>query len=202
MNKWLCLLLTVASFTFILLSGCTSQKEVEKAQRREHEKEKKAEFASLVSALVKKYNATLFKAKKPLPYTFAYQNALMNTGRPILFYTALVDIEKKDEGYLFELYDIGLDGSRIFEEPKILLRLYCKSEHFEKLRPHLLADEYRWVDNPMFSDENIAVIAKITKAYKPRFNVSAPDRGWAEIEIEASTKLIAVGECIDLVYGG
>ena len=202
MKKWFCLFLAVVPLALILLPGCTTQKEMEEVQRIEHEKLKKAEFASLVSALVKKHNATLFKAEKPLPYTFAYQDALMNTGRPILFYTVLVDIEKNDEGYLFELYDVGLDESHFLEKPEVLLFLRCKSEHFEKLRPHLLADEYRWEDIPFFSVEKIAVIANITKAYKPRFNVSAYNGEVAEIEIEASTKLIAIGECIDLVYGG
>jgi len=125
---------------------------------------------------------------KPI-YTLSLQKAFLNLqGKPLLFYSYLIDYSKKGQQYLLIFYDFGSKG------PKFRYELECGEEQTKNI-----------IEVPRDSrGDEYAVVAIITDIRRPKFSVRAFGVGEneAEIEVEPSDIYIARGRCLDLVYIG
>lgn len=158
---------------------------------------KKLNIIENIQVIKDKYKAINFNtiiknhridSSKPI-YTLSLQKAFHNLqGKPLLFYSYLIDYSKKGQQYLLILYDFESKG------PKFRYELECGEEQTKNI-----------IEVPIDSrGDGYAVVAIITDIRRPKFSVRAFGVGEneAEIEVEPSDIFIARGRCLDLVYIG
>ena len=158
---------------------------------------KKLNITKNIQVIQNKYKAIRFDTflknhkinlLKPI-YSLSLQKAIANLqGKPILFYSHLIDYSKKGQQYFLVLYDFVSKGAKIRYE------LECSEEQTKKIFEVPIGS----------SGDRYAVIATITDIRRPKFSVRAFGVGEneAEIEVEPSDIFIARGRCLDLVYIG
>ena len=217
MAKWLLLIVFILGAYYYLSTGQklytdrndTNQKShternyipkklyTEGEQVRHKSKEKKLNIIKNVQVIKNKHKAIKFESflinhkldlSKPI-YSLSLQKVISNLqGKPILFYSYLIDYSKKGQQYFLVLYDFVSKGAKIRYE------LECSEEQTKKVLEVP-------IDSP---GDRYAVIATITDIRRPKFSVRAFGVGEneAEIEVEPSDIFIARGKCLDLVYVG
>jgi len=120
-------------------------------------------------------------------FTSTFQEALVRTDkRTVLLFTQIDDDRKEGDRYLIEFESDAYDQ-------EIHFYLECT------------ADQVKVITNDTSSShDDYAIVAVISSVRKPRFAVNASPKSEeeAEIDLDASSILLATGSCVDLVNIG